>query len=100
VLGSVKELVDAFVLFAYFGVFSLWSFGYRLYLYGHTLASDAAVKVAPFTPPMFGRQQLANFEVYSYPQAGSYVLGCAMAALAAAIVIAWRQRPRVAAVAG
>lgn len=100
VLGSVKELVDAFVLFAYFGVFSLWSFGYRLYLYGHTLAPDAAVKVAPFTPPMFGRQQLANFEVYSYPQAGSYVLGCAMAALVAAIVIAWRQRPRVAVVAG
>jgi hypothetical protein len=95
VLGSVKELIDALVLFTYFGAFSLWSFGHRLYLYGHTLAPDAAVKVPPFMPPMFGRQQLANFEVYSYPQAGSYVLACAMAALVAAVVIAWRQRTRV-----
>ena len=62
-------LVDVTMLFVYFGAFSLWSFGYKLYRYGHDLAPTAAVKVPPFMPPMFGYQQIANFEVYSYPRA-------------------------------
>lgn len=94
VLGSMKELVDATVLFGYFCVFALWSFGYRLYLYGHTLAADAAVRVAPFTPPVFGRQQIANFEVYSYPKAGAYVMAAVIVLLGSAMAVAWRQRPR------
>ncbi len=42
----------------------------RLYHYGHDLAPTAPVKVDPFMPPMFGYQQIANFEVYSYPRTG------------------------------
>jgi copper chaperone NosL len=68
----------------------LWSFGYKLYSYGHTLAPTAAVKVAPFMPPMFGYRKLANFEVYSYPAAGSYVLGAVLAVLVFTLVLAWR----------
>jgi copper chaperone NosL len=94
VLGTVKELVDASVLFVYFGGFSAWSFGYKLYRYGHDLAPTAAVKVDPFMPPMFGFQQIANFEVYSYPQTGSYVLAAAGLLLVAALWFAWRQRDR------
>jgi copper chaperone NosL len=93
VLGTVKELVDSTVLFVYFGMFSLWSFGYKLYLYGHNLSPDAAVRVAPFTPPMFGYQKIANFEVYSYPKPGTYVLGAVMLLLLGAVLLAWRQRP-------
>ena len=92
VLGTVKELIDASVLFVYFGGFSIWSFGYKLFLYGHNLSPDAAVKVPPFTPPMFGRQQIANFEVYSYPKAGSYLLGGVVLLLVGAVWLAWRQR--------
>src|SRR5918994_923819 len=33
--GTVAALVDVLVLFVYFGGFSLWSFGYKLYRYGH-----------------------------------------------------------------
>src|SRR5262249_36498940 len=54
VFGTIKELVDATVLFVYFSVFAAWTFGYKLYRYGHELAPTAAVKVQPFTPPMFG----------------------------------------------
>jgi copper chaperone NosL len=97
VLGTVKELTDSVVLFVYFGAFSLWSFGYKLYRYGHDLSADAAVKVAPFTPPVFGYQKIANFEVYSYPKAGTYVLGGVVVALFAAVWLAWRQRDRQAA---
>jgi hypothetical protein len=89
VLGTVKELLDVTMVFAYFGAFSLWSFAYKMYRYGHDLSPDAAVKVEPFTPPIFGHQQIANFEVYSYPKAGTYVLLAVALLLFAALWIAW-----------
>jgi hypothetical protein len=93
VFGTVKELVDATMVFLYFGAFSLWSFGYKLYRYGHDLSPTAAVKVPGFTPPIFGYQQIANFEVYSYPRAGTYLLIGAIVALVIALWFAWRGRP-------
>ena len=72
VLGKMSKLVDLFVMFTYFGLFSLWSFYHKLYLYGHELDKTAAIKVAPFSPPMFGHRTMANFEIYSYPGLGSY----------------------------
>jgi copper chaperone NosL len=91
VMGTVGGLLDVLVLNVYFSVFALWSFGYRMYMYGHNLAPTAAVKVDPFMPPMFGGKQLANFEVYSYPQAASYAMALSTALLAAALVLAWRR---------
>ncbi|HSE63076.1 MAG TPA: hypothetical protein VLG15_05640 [Thermoanaerobaculia bacterium] len=91
VLGKLATLVDLFVVFAYFAAFSLWSFGYKLYRYGHDLAPTAAVKVPPFMPPVFGHKKLANFEVYSYPAAGSYALAAVAVLLAAALWLAWRE---------
>jgi hypothetical protein len=92
--GTVAALVDASVVFFYFGAFSLWSFGYKLYRYGHDLAPTAAVKVEPFMPPMFGYSKIANFEVYSYPQAATYVMALALLLLAAALLMAWRTARR------
>lgn len=85
VLGKMSKLVDLFVLFTYFGLFSLWSFYHKLYLYGHDLDPTAAVKVEPFTPPMFGHQTMANFEVYSYPAVGSYFMAAVPVLLLAAM---------------
>jgi hypothetical protein len=64
-----------------------------MYWYGHHLAPGAAVKVAPFTPPLFGYKKLANFEVYSYPAAGSYALAAVVPLLVLAVYLAWRRRP-------
>jgi hypothetical protein len=94
VLGRLADLVDVFVLYLYFGLFSLWSFAFKLYWYGHHLAPTAAVKIAPFTPPLFGYSKLANFEVYSYPGLGSYGLAGAAGVLAVALFLAWRQTSR------
>ncbi|MFO7691955.1 MAG: hypothetical protein R6V57_02600 [Vicinamibacterales bacterium] len=91
VMGTVGGVLDVLVLNIYFSAFALWSFGYRMYIYGHTLAPTAAVKVDPFMPPMFGAKQLANFEVYSYPQAASYAMALSSLLLVAALVVAWRQ---------
>ncbi|HEX9186059.1 MAG TPA: hypothetical protein VGB87_03230, partial [Vicinamibacteria bacterium] len=72
-------------------------FGYKMYQYGHNLDPKAAVRVDPFMPPMFGYKKLANFEVYSYPQLGSYALAAAALVLMVAFALAWRQRRREAA---
>lgn len=73
-LGRVRTLVDTLVLFLYFGGFALGSFYWRLYMYGHNLDPAAPMDVAPFTPPILGSQQLANFSVTSLPQAGGVLL--------------------------
>ncbi|MFY3745865.1 hypothetical protein ACOQFB_18275 [Anaeromyxobacter sp. Red801] len=102
VMGRVLDLLDSLVVFSYVGLFSLWSFGYKLYSYGHDLAPGAPVKIPPFMPPMIGGAQLANFEVYSYPGLGSYALFAVGFALAAALLLGVRatlRRPAAAPVA-
>jgi copper chaperone NosL len=96
--GRMSDLVDVVVLYGYFAAFSMWSFGYKLSSYGHNLAPTAAVKVAPFTPPMFGYRKIANFEVYSYPQAASYALALVAMLLIGAAILAWRDDHRFATV--
>src|SRR5262249_23548287 len=90
-IGRTGTSVDLFVVYVYFGLFSLWSFAYKLYSYGHNLAPTASVKVAPFMPPLFGHRKLANFEVYSYPAAGSYALAAVAVVLLACLWLAWRE---------
>ncbi len=74
VIGKMSNLVDVFVIFSYFGLFSFWSFYNRLHTYGHNLDPTAAIKVAPFTPPLVGRQVVGNFTVTSSPGAASFAL--------------------------
>lgn len=87
--GTVVALIDVTMLFVYFGAFSLWSFGYKLYRYGHDLSPEAAVKVPPFMPPMFGGAQIANFEVYSYPRLASYAMAGVVVLLVSALAWTW-----------
>ncbi|HXK10217.1 MAG TPA: hypothetical protein VMT70_11270 [Vicinamibacteria bacterium] len=94
VMGKVTHLLDVLVLYTYFGAFALWSFAYKMYWYGHHLDPKAAVRVAPFTPPLFGYKKLANFEVYSYPAIGSYALAGVALCLFVAFVLAWREARR------
>jgi hypothetical protein len=90
VVGRMLDLIDALVVFGYFGLFSLWSFAYKMYRYGHDLAPGAPVKVEGFTPPLLGGQQIANFEVYSYPQLGSWAMVAVGVVLVAAVVLGAR----------
>lgn len=74
VFARVRDLVDLTVLLLYFSAFSFGVFWFRMYTYGHHLNPEAPIKVAPFTPPIFGHQHLANFEIYSYPGLGTFLL--------------------------
>jgi len=74
VFGQMGNVVDLFALYAYFGVFSIASFYYRLYTYGHDLDPRAPMRIQPFTPLLIGVKKIANFTEYSFPQAGAYLL--------------------------
>ncbi|MGZ5023068.1 MAG: hypothetical protein ACXWAX_10815 [Chthoniobacterales bacterium] len=74
VFGQMGNLVDLFVVYCYFGVFSIGSFWYRLYTYGHNLDPHAPMHIKPFTPLLLGTKQIANFRESSYPMAGAYLL--------------------------
>ncbi len=94
VLGKMSNLVDVFVLFVYFGAFSMLSFYHRLYMYGHNLDPTASIKVQPFTPPFFGSKQIANFTVNSFPAVGSYAFfAFAILLLLAILLSAKRAKP-------
>lgn len=92
VLGKMSNLVDVFVLFVYFGLFSMWSFYHRLYMYGHNLDPTASIKVEPFTPPLFGSKQIANFMVNSYPGPGAYAFFAFAILLLVAILLSAKRR--------
>ena len=95
--GRMSGLLDVTVMFLYFSAFSLWSFGYKLWVYGHNLDPSAPVRVPGFMPPLFGYRKIANFEVYSYPGPASYVLGAVLVLLLAAFALgAFSQRRAVA----
>jgi hypothetical protein len=87
VIGKMSNLVDVFVIFSYFGLFSFWSFYNKLYAYGHNLDPTAAIKVQPFTPPLFGTQVVGNFTVSSYPGVASFALVAFAALLLVAIFL-------------
>ncbi|MEO7137037.1 MAG: hypothetical protein ABI037_04945 [Gemmatimonadales bacterium] len=92
VFARVHQLVDLLVLFIYFGLFSLGAFYYRMHTFGHQLSPEAAFKVPPFTPPVFGHQHIANFDVYSYPGLGTYLLSAYALGLGVLLVIEARRK--------
>jgi hypothetical protein len=84
-IGRIGHLVDLGVLFVYFGLFSLGTFVYRLWSYGHHLDPHAPMRIPPFMPVVAGRQQIANFVQTSLPMAGTACMALFLAAVVAAI---------------
>ena len=74
VFGQMGNVVDLFVVYCYFGIFSIGSFWYRLYQYGHNLDPHAPMHITPFTPLLLGTKQIANFRESSYPELGAILL--------------------------
>jgi copper chaperone NosL len=90
VVGRIMSVVDLAVLFCYFGAFSMASFAYRLYSYGHHLDPRAPMTVEPFMPVLVGSQQIANFVQTSLPLAGTFCMGGFLLALAGALLLSVR----------
>jgi hypothetical protein len=92
-IGDRRSLVDLFVLFTYFSLFSLARFYYKLYVFGHNLDPRAPFRVEPFTPPVLGTQQIANFTTTSLPAGGTFWIGLFAVGLLAALVWNLRAAP-------
>lgn len=74
VFGRMGNVVDLFALFTYFGLFSMVNFYYRLYTYGTDLDPRAPMTIEPFVPTLIGKNKIANFIQYSYPDVAGYLL--------------------------
>jgi copper chaperone NosL len=86
-IGNVRDLVDLLVMTGYVSAFAFGRFVYRLWVFGHDLDPHAPVKVKPFLPVIFGHKTVANFETFSYPQAGSVLMAVfAVGVLSLAVV--------------
>jgi hypothetical protein len=94
VIGRIITLVDLVVLFFYFGAFSLASFVYRLYSYGHHLDPHAPMKIKPFMPVVVGSQQIANFVQTSIPLAGTACMAVFLLLLLAGLASSVREARR------
>ncbi|GFN22833.1 hypothetical protein [Thermanaeromonas sp. C210] len=68
------------------GIYRLW---YWLHKYGTELDPQAAMKIPPFTPPMIGTNQLANFTTYTGFGLGGYLLGIGILLM---VLSLWRFR--------
>jgi hypothetical protein len=65
------------------GTYGLLRMHARLYQYGHDLDPRAPIEIAPFTPPMLGENQIAQFATYAY-----FSWGTALPLIAASLVAA------------
>ena len=75
-LRSKKMTIADLILFGFFGVLGFVDFYRWEYNYGHNLSSDAPIKIpgGDFQPPLIGYKKLANFEVFSQPGVGGWLL--------------------------
>jgi copper chaperone NosL len=80
-VGKVRSLVDLTVVTSYVGLFAMGRFAYKLWVFGHTLDPGAPLRLPPFTPPLFGTKQIANFSSTSLPQLGAIWIGVFVAGL-------------------
>ena len=74
--GSRKLLFIYLVLSVIGGVAALVDFYIWGYKYGHDLDPAAAIKVPglSYQPPLIGHKKLLNFDSYSYPDTGGWVV--------------------------
>lgn len=62
--------------------YGFWSMARRLHQFGHELDPTAPITIDPFTPPMIGENQIAQFATYAYFSWGTFL------PVAAAVLIA------------
>ena len=90
-IGRMVSVIDLVVLFVYFGLFSIGSFAYRLWVYGHDLDPHAPMRIDGFTPVVIGSQKIANFWQSSLPQVGGIMLVVIGVIMVAAVWLSRRE---------
>ena len=75
-LGKRKILFWYLVFTAFGGLFAMYDFYRWGYEYGHNLDDTAPIKVPglSYQPPMIGHKRLLNFDAYSFPDIGGWII--------------------------
>ncbi len=76
--GAVLSWLFGLAAFTIWAVWDMYAWGYK---YGHDLDPHAAIKVEgmAYQPPLIGHKQLLNFDAWSTPDVGGWVLFVAIA---------------------
>lgn len=74
--GSLRILFSYLMVSAIGGLLALYDFYQWGYDYGHNLNPDAPIKVPGlgYQPPLIGHKQILNFDAYSMPDIGGYIV--------------------------
>lgn len=77
-------------LFGAWALWRMWDWGYE---YGHNLDPRAAIKVEDmaYQPPLIGHKQLLNFDAWSTPDTGGWILFGVMGLLAGVYFLELRE---------
>lgn len=86
-IGKRKILFWYIVFTAFGGIFAMYDYYRWGYEYGHNLDPTAPIKVPgmSYQPPMLGHKRLLNFDAYSLPDIGGWIVISA----AAIMIIVW-----------
>jgi len=98
VTGSRKLLFSYLVVSVIGGIAALIDFYHWGYQYGHDLNPDAPIKVPGmgYQPPVIGHKRLLNFDAYSLPDVGGYIVIGAVAIAALIWFLEFKRSKRLA----
>lgn len=76
ITGNKRMLFIYIILTIIGGALALYDFYHWAYEYGHQLDPKAPIKIPGFSyqPPIFGHRRLLNFDAYSFPDIGGWVV--------------------------
>jgi copper chaperone NosL len=96
ITGSRKLLFAYLVLSLIGGIAALIDFYMWGYKYGHDLDPTAAIQVPglSYQPPVIGHKKLLNFDSYSYPDTGGWVIVTVTALFFIIWFIEWRKHKK------
>lgn len=93
ITGSRKLLFSYLIVSALGGVLAIYDFYQWTYDYGHNLSPDAPIQVPgmSYQPPIIGHKQLLNFDAFSMPDLGGYIVAGSVVIAAVVWFIEWRK---------
>lgn len=87
--GAFFSWIMALFAFVIWAMWDMYAWGYK---YGHDLDPHAAIKVEgmAYQPPLLGHKQLLNFDAWSLPDTGGWVLFGVIAIACLVWFVEWR----------
>jgi copper chaperone NosL len=91
-LTGKKRLLQIYVLLSFVGgSLAIYDFYNWEYKYGHDLDPRAAIQVPgmSYQPPLFGHKRLLNFDAYSFPDIGGWIVIASVVLAILILVFEW-----------